>query len=507
MAPRWPATAGLEWNWINVSTPLLPLGRAPIKHTAQVARSATWLKTAPGPPQPAAPRSGWPAARGRGETAIIQGGRRARAGKARTASESAGTRRPGLAPRLRRAHPPRARLDQRRGHPPARHAGRSLHRPDHGRRRADPARVNGLLRRQQAQGLRFDQLRPVRASARRRPAPRDSRTGLHRRPSRRGEHRVVDLDQRRRPGQPAGPPPLRRGEALSRPGGRPAHPRDGGQADRRSLVVRRQGPRQAGTDRGPPGTGDHARAGPGRRQETRDPPDAVQARPQGHVAQPNRRRARSASKGSPVGECRPLSRHEIELLRKVAAGASVPPPRFFDGGIIEPAARRIAPATQTRATPVRAKPRQLRPHAPRARQTRTVHRGGGHARAERKRSAQRLQAPATFTPGHTRPSVSRAARRQTLTKGRKGPAKLPPKPIEPSEQASRSSATKVPRLRFLRNRSRPRRRIIGLEIDSACTDRTGRGGRAKPQAAAGPQAPASRATLGKDAIRQPRPTP
>ena len=35
--------------------------------------------------------------------------------------------------------------------------------PDHRRRRADPARVDRLLRRQQAQGLRFDQLRPVRA--------------------------------------------------------------------------------------------------------------------------------------------------------------------------------------------------------------------------------------------------------------------------------------------------------------------------------------------------------
>ena len=61
-----------------------------------------------------------------------------------------------------------------------------------------------------------------------------------------------------------------------------------GQAHRRRLAVRRQGPRQAGSDRRPPGTGHHARTGPGRRQETRDPPDAVQARPQGHVAQPSR---------------------------------------------------------------------------------------------------------------------------------------------------------------------------------------------------------------------------
>ena len=32
-------------------------------------------------------------------------------------------------------------------------------------------------------------------------------------------------------------------------------------------------------------------------------------------------------KGLPVGECRPLSRHEIDLLRKVASGDSVSPPR------------------------------------------------------------------------------------------------------------------------------------------------------------------------------------
>ena len=35
-------------------------------------------------------------------------------------------------------------------------------------------------------------------------------------------------------------------------------------------------------------------------------------------------------KGLPTGECRPLSRHEVDLLRKVASGAAVSPPRFFD---------------------------------------------------------------------------------------------------------------------------------------------------------------------------------
>ncbi len=36
-------------------------------------------------------------------------------------------------------------------------------------------------------------------------------------------------------------------------------------------------------------------------------------------------------KGLSAGECRSLTRHEIELLRKVASGVSVSPPRFSDG--------------------------------------------------------------------------------------------------------------------------------------------------------------------------------
>jgi len=35
-------------------------------------------------------------------------------------------------------------------------------------------------------------------------------------------------------------------------------------------------------------------------------------------------------KGLPTGECRPLSRHEVDLLRRAAAGAAVSLPRFFN---------------------------------------------------------------------------------------------------------------------------------------------------------------------------------
>ena len=41
-------------------------------------------------------------------------------------------------------------------------------------------------------------------------------------------------------------------------------------------------------------------------------------------------------KGLPVGECRPLTRHEVDLLRKVASGIAVSVPGFADG---EPSTR------------------------------------------------------------------------------------------------------------------------------------------------------------------------
>ncbi|WP_205678902.1 pseudouridine synthase [Aquisphaera insulae] len=65
-------------------------------------------------------------------------------------------------------------------------------------------------------------------------------------------------------------------------------------------------------------------------------------------------------KGLPIGEHRPLSRTEIDLLRKVAAGIEVAPPRFSDTGgghrpgrgtkLVEgPRARREAPAPPPRS--------------------------------------------------------------------------------------------------------------------------------------------------------------
>ncbi len=89
--------------------------------------------------------------------------------------------------------------------------------PNHRRWRADPARVDRLLRRQQAQGLCLDQSRSLGSAARRRSPAGNSRARLHRRPARRRQHRTHHPDQRRRPGQPAGASSLRRGKAATEP--------------------------------------------------------------------------------------------------------------------------------------------------------------------------------------------------------------------------------------------------------------------------------------------------
>jgi 23S rRNA pseudouridine2605 synthase len=54
-------------------------------------------------------------------------------------------------------------------------------------------------------------------------------------------------------------------------------------------------------------------------------------------------------KGLPPGDCRPLTRHEIELLRKVASGIAISQPRFFDG---ESSTRRRKPGTKLAAKPL-----------------------------------------------------------------------------------------------------------------------------------------------------------
>ena len=254
------------------------------------------------------------------------------------------------------------------------------------------------------------------------------------------------------------------------PGRRPAHARDAGQAHRGRLVVRRQGPRQTGADRGPPGAGHHARAGTRRRQKTRNPPDAVQARAQGHVAASHRGRARSVSKDSQsanavrcrstksscsarsrqASRCRhrdsPTPTHRADLT--VIRAGHAKPDQASSGAThdrrVRPTLIRISITTDHRGSGLdmcRSKPR--RQPAPDARNI------PAHKPPPRFRKTDRQQASIKVENDRSRlcpnPEVTRAQAQTNL-----GDPMLDSQPPEPLK---------------------PRRRIIGLELDSAA--RTG----------------------------------
>ena len=193
-------------------------------------------------------------------------------------------------------------------------------------------------------------------------------------------------------------------------------------------------------------------------------------------------------KGLSVGECRSLSKHEIELLRKVASGVSVSLPRFFDGD----SSRRRPRAESTRPRrPKQADSAGNNEHAA-SRHDHTPARGehsAGNAHAQRRpRHAQNENAPhkGSGSSHHSRPNPSASVSSNSLSskvrKGRKGPAKLPPKPGgrtgKPLESRRPGDTTSPPPEPL-----KPRRRIIGLELDSAARNGTnppGGGSRKRP---------------------------
>ena len=67
-------------------------------------------------------------------------------------------------------------------------------------------------------------------------------------------------------------------------------------------------------------------------------------------------------KGLSVGECRSLSRHEVDLLRKVASGESVAPPRFADPASRRPHGQSKRPRRPERARSGRNERIPRRPH-------------------------------------------------------------------------------------------------------------------------------------------------
>ena len=323
--------------------------------------------------------------------------------------------------------------------------------------------------------------------------------------------RVPDLllfDQRRRPRQPDWHTPLRRGEGLSRIGGRPGDPRDDSQAHRGRLVVRRQGPRRKrAADRQSPGTGDHARAGPRRRQENARSAGCCPSSATQVMSLLNRIAVGPVSlKGLSAGECRSLSRHEIELLRKVASGDSVAPPRFFDGDSSSrthgeprrpprPGAGRAFPREPTTTPPAA----MITHHrAMQAKMATALHNGVHGTRRVRTRLTRARSVPNIHRHAQTRRRrCPQTLSHQDLTELEKN------RPIfRPSPEARRASRSDLGDRVASTSRPpeplKPRRRIIGLgsKFGRGRSTRHSRGG--KPEAANRSKAPSSRARSWKE---------
>jgi hypothetical protein len=175
-------------------------------------------------------------------------------------------------------------------------------------------------------------------------------------------------------------------------------------------------------------------------------------------------------KGLAVGECRPLTRHEIELLQKAAAGASVPPPRFFDGGrSSRPHGESRRPRRPENARSARNHDNSAQRHAqknengPPRRQPPHPQNENGPNGVSKRSGNSRPPRSSSSPPG--RPSPGSPKRRN-------GPSKLPPKRIDqsnvPAKLRRKGSATARPPEPL-----KIKRRIIGLEIDSP--SRTGPG--------------------------------
>jgi 23S rRNA pseudouridine2605 synthase len=175
-------------------------------------------------------------------------------------------------------------------------------------------------------------------------------------------------------------------------------------------------------------------------------------------------------KGLSVGQCRPLSRHEVDLLRKVASGVAVSLPRSFD-------------ADSSSSRPFRDS------HRPRTAEAgRRTREGGGPPRGRPHRSHDGPGPHPGSKPARPpRPGRPISAAQRTssppLPHRRKAGAKPPPRPKTktgiPAE--SRRAADSTPRPAPL---VPSRRRIIGLQREppagSGSTSKGGRGRRRPP---------------------------
>jgi len=185
-------------------------------------------------------------------------------------------------------------------------------------------------------------------------------------------------------------------------------------------------------------------------------------------------------KGLSAGQCRPLSRHEIELLRKVASGIAISLPRFFDEGSSNRAPRDSHRPDKT------ARDRSARD---------TGGPGRERHKTEREHPARDTGGPGPERPrGHTRaPDGPKQAR---PSRPHHAGANPPDRPISRTPLAKRDASALPPKPKIPSRPSRPaaanraappaqqtQRRIIGLEPEPssrANADSTKGRGRKRP---------------------------
>jgi 23S rRNA pseudouridine2605 synthase len=177
-------------------------------------------------------------------------------------------------------------------------------------------------------------------------------------------------------------------------------------------------------------------------------------------------------KGLSVGNCRPLTRHEVDLLQKVASGAKVSLPRSFDA---ESSALPARGSHRPNKTADRQRKRQPDGGPPRGRPHRSQHEGPGpHWRSKQDRSARRQ--PPTSAQEHSQSPPA--------APGRTAGASIPPKHKMRTGRGPKppraAGSTPLPEQPV-----RDRRRIIGLPVPPAPEARAtpeGERGRARPPA-------------------------
>ena len=243
-----------------------------------------------------------------------------------------------------------------------------------------------------------------------------------------------------------------------------------------------------------------------------------------------------AIKGLPPGDSRPLTRHEVDLLRKVASGETLSVPGFPDVG---PARTHRGPRKPQQGTQPTAGGRHGGPQADRRR-----HREEGEGQERRPRTGRgpaagrppgrpggparaggRPPRPRAADPGATPPVQGPAGPSPAPGGPRRGPAPRPPRPGEhatppaaqgpqptpaprgpkrpagPASQAGRPPARPVPRRD---EEPTSRRRIVGLEGPAAAALGGAPAGRKRPTARK-PKPPRSALGPRTGRLRPPRP--